>query len=138
MREVFASRWFRVTVLLWVVAFFVVFVPAHRRGMVALPTGQATLATAQDTSDLAASPKPYCPLCTLRPSASSDGSTPADAPTGCAICHLKANLHTPPAVILPPVFVDELDFALYESRGVEVDSASPQHRILGRAPPNHA
>ncbi|MEM9914297.1 MAG: hypothetical protein AAF911_04995 [Planctomycetota bacterium] len=138
MREVFASRWFRVTVLLWVVGFFVVFVPAHRRGMVALPTGQATLAKAQDASDLAVSPKPYCPLCTLRPSASSDGSTPADAPTGCAICHLKANLLTPPAVILPPVFVDELEFALYELRGVEVVSASPQHRILGRAPPTHA
>ncbi|MBB6431638.1 hypothetical protein [Algisphaera agarilytica] len=120
------------TALLWVVGFFVVFMPAHRRGIVALPN--APLAQMADPADSSKSDKPFCPLCTI----SQDTPAPADAPVSCAICHLKANLDTPPTLIVPPVFVDELDYALFELRELELVSAASQHRILGRAPPTHA
>ncbi|MEM9418554.1 MAG: hypothetical protein AAGA25_05785 [Planctomycetota bacterium] len=109
-----------------------VFMPAHRRGIVALPSAQ--LSQLADHAGSNTSDKPFCPLCTI----SDDSSAPADAPVSCAICHLKSNLNTPPVLLVPPVFVDELDYALFELRELELVSASSQHRILGRAPPTHA
>jgi len=132
-RDVFSSRWFRITVLLWVVGFFVVFVPAHRRGIVTLSTGQVALASG--VSDQKVSSKPYCPLC--MPWSSADGSkpAPADAPAGCAICHLKANLDLPPTIALAPALVAELEFLIRCLDLLELSLLSSQHGLRGRAPP---
>lgn len=130
-RNLFASRWFRVTALLWVVGFFVVFVPAHRRGIVTLAACQTV---SVDGEAQAPAKKPYCPLCTTWTSAGGD-SAPADAPVNCAICHLKANLDLPPAIILAPAFVAELEFLIQHYDAVESPLLAPQRSLHGRAPP---
>lgn len=128
MRELYASRWFRVAALLWVVGFFVVFMPAHRRGIVTLPGSGHTVANAEGEQVPAA-----CPLCmTMTP----DGEPlPADASVNCAVCHLKAGLDIPPTVILAPAFVDEIDYLLSEFIVSEAPLSDSQTTLHGRAPP---
>lgn len=130
MRELFNARWFRVAALLWVVGFFVVFVPAHRRGIVQLPGHDATLTTADQAT------RPYCPLCVLTPrSLSEEDRPPADAPVNCAICFLKASIDLPPTAILAPAFVAELDFLIHRYDAEESPLLAPQRSLHGRAPP---
>lgn len=130
MRDLFHCRWFRVAALLWVVGFFVVFVPAHRRGVVRLPGHDATLAAADQPG------RPYCPLCVMVPSGVSEQDRPpADAPVNCAVCFLKANLDLPPVVLLAPRFVAEIDYLLGRFEAVESPLLVQQYTQHGRAPP---
>lgn len=117
----------RVTILCWVVAFFVVIVPGHRRGVIELPGHQ----TDSDSAVYAG----FCPLCVMIPVGNSGDPPPADAPVNCAICFLKANLDTPPQVVLPPVFFEQMDYLLNSPVSVTVISVAPQFWIRGRAPP---
>jgi len=116
----------RTALLLWVGLFFTLVVPLHHRGLVALP---GTMAVAADGSTA-----PYCPLCSLW---DADGGTPppADAPVGCAICHLTSNLELPPAWTPPPALVAELEFLLpAPAVRARVTLAAPA-RLRGRGPP---
>ena len=121
-----ASRLLRVAALLWVVGFFAVYVPAHRRGAVThSPSGAASAAA-------------YCPLCVLAPAADRS-DLPPEAPAGCcAVCHLKANLDLPAVALLAPEFVDELEFLVAETRPTLAPLLARQHRLQGRAPPTAA
>ncbi len=136
MRVLLDSSILRIAALVWLTGFFVVFVPAHRRGVVALP-GQA-MAQAGEA--------PYCPLCTVPPPASggrgdaastppAPWAPPADAPVNCGVCHLRANLDQPPAVIVPPTFVAELAFLLFEPRHLDVAALEASLDHPARGPP---
>ena len=128
MRAVYASRWFRLAALLWVIGFFVVFIPAHRRGVVTLPGNEYTTANAATQQVSAA-----CPLCTTM---KSEGQPlPADAPVNCSVCHLKAGLDLPTAIVLAPSFVEELDFLLGDSVASDAPLFASQITLHGRAPP---
>ncbi|MEM7625442.1 MAG: hypothetical protein AAF333_07435 [Planctomycetota bacterium] len=128
MRDLYASQWFRITALLWVVGFFVVFMPAHRRGVVTLPGADHAVA-GEDGEPVAAA----CPLCTT---AAADGEPlPADAPVNCVVCHLKAGLDVPPNIILAPAFIDELDFLLADITPHPSPLFASQTTLHGRAPP---
>ncbi|MEM1107216.1 MAG: hypothetical protein AAGH99_00820 [Planctomycetota bacterium] len=63
---------------------------------------------------------------------------PADAPAGCAICHFKAGLNVPPAVIDAPEFVEEIEYRLAEMLVEQNVFPAPQYRLHGPAPPNAA
>ncbi len=110
-----------------------VFVPAHRRGIVTLAACQSQTVAANKDSQAPVN-KPFCPLCTPWSSANGD-SAPADAPVNCAICHLKANLDLPPAIILAPAFVADLEFLIQRYDAVESPLLAPQRSLHGRAPP---
>ncbi|MEM9881662.1 MAG: hypothetical protein AAF800_01945 [Planctomycetota bacterium] len=127
MRKFIAGPTTRVLILIWVVAFFVVIVPGHRRGIVQLPSNAPIGATEVSRA--------YCPLCALLPSGSSQDRPPADAPGSCAICFLKANVDTPPPLVLPPSFDDRLDYLLLSPHRLAAVDLAPQHRLRGRAPP---
>lgn len=130
MRRVLGSTTLRLTALLWVVGFFVVFVPAHNRGIVKLPGHDATMAAADGQA------RPFCPLCMLIPRDTPDGDRPpADAPVNCAICFLKAGLDLPPTVIEAPRFVVELDYLMGHFEVAEPPLLISQVTLYGRAPP---
>lgn len=115
------------------VAFFVVVVPGHRRGLVSLPGHSAA-----DSGTGFAVTMPYCPLCVLVDRGGPGGAPPADAPVNCALCFLKTNLDTPPALDLPPVFAERLDYLLFAPRRVAAVTCATQYRLCGRAPPSAA
>lgn len=118
------SRLFRTALLLWVAAFFCLVVPLHHRGLVALPGAETT------AGDAAA----YCPLCS-RWDADNGTPPPADAPIGCAICHLKSNLELPASWTPPPALVADLEFLLpAPAVHARVTLAAPA-RLRGRGPP---
>jgi hypothetical protein len=126
MRRLIASPSLRVAALCWVVGFFVVFIPAHRRGMVTLP-GHAAVAEGPDQA------APYCPLCVV---STQDGQPiPADAPVSCAICHLKAGLDVPAAVVLAPRFLAELTFLIERPEPAAAPARDHGPMRRGRAPP---
>lgn len=129
-RSLFASRCFRVAVLLWTAGFFVVFMPAHRRGVIALPGAVQTA----DRGDEGA-PTAYCPLCSLLPRGSE--RPPADAPVGCAICLLKAGLDLPPTAIKPPAFTALLDYLIHAAPPAAPPLLTARVLRRGRAPPQH-
>jgi len=119
-----------VAVLLWAVGFFAVVMPAHRRGLIALPGAIQTTGIQGET------PAPYCPLCSLLP-----GSTerpPADSPVGCAICLLKAGLDLPPTVIAPPAFTALLDYWILATAPTTPPLLTTCRLHQGRAPPLRA
>ena len=124
------STAFRLAALLWVVGFFVVFMPAHRRGIVQLPGAEHVVLGEGESA------RPYCPLCVMVTGGmSEEDRPPADAPVNCAVCFLKAGLDLPPAVIEAPRFVAELD---YLTGRLDVGRWFPlatQERLRGRGPP---
>ncbi len=140
MRGFFASRTLSVAALLWVVGFFCVFMPAHRRGMIALPGG-ASVAVAVNSATNAANQadvsttsteanQPFCPLCMP-----ADNENGPDAPVNCAICHLKVNFSLPPVMVLPPVFVEQLDYLIARFEQGASPFVVSQSTLRGRAPP---
>ena len=131
MRTISRSSVTRWVLLLWVGLFFVVVMPGHRRGLIALPGHQpASLASAAAGPDF--SPAPYCPLCTLLPK---DAKQPVDAPVSCALCFLKANLEAPPAISLPPRFFDTLDYQFAVARSTQCHDVASTSVYAGRGPP---
>ncbi|MEO1237640.1 MAG: hypothetical protein AAFX76_12705 [Planctomycetota bacterium] len=120
----------RFAALLWVLLFFVVIMPGHRRGVIAMTShGTESAAVSQESAEGA---KAFCPLCSW---GSSGESTPADSPANCAICFLKAGLTTPPPVVTPPAFVAELDYLLLVFSEADAAVLAVPQRIRGRAPP---
>jgi len=130
MRALLSSQALRVVALLWVAGFTGVFMPAHRRGIVQLPGHNATVAI--DGQPAVA----FCPLCMSVPrDTATEDRPPADAPVNCAVCLLKVGLDLPPAVILAPAFVAEIDYLIARFDTVEAPLVATQSPIRGRAPP---
>jgi hypothetical protein len=122
------SRTLRLAALFWVVGFLVVFVPAHQRGIVSRGVDRSVALPSAG----AQTQKPYCPLCVV----SRDGEpAPADAPVNCAVCHLKAGLDLPAAVVLPPHFFAALDFLIGRFSAGDAPTIAGQITLHGRAPP---
>lgn len=119
-------RWL---VLAWVLLFFGLIVPGHRRGIVQLSTHGSP---ASPLADGAA--KPFCPLCT---STSTDPDTKPDptAPINCAICHLKAQLDTPPPFILIPTRGENLAYLLRHVSTFDAPASAVLSTLRGRPPP---
>jgi len=116
---------------LWVGVFFVLVVPLHHRGLITLPGAQTTGETGADGQSVARAP--YCPLCSLWDA--NNGPPPADAPVGCAICHLKSNLELPGHWTPPETLVAALDYLLPPADQVRVVAVRHPVRLGGRAPP---
>ena len=76
----------------------------------------------------------YCPLCVTK--TGKGPRPPADAPVSCAVCHLKSNLETPPALSLPPHFFDVLAYALPSADAYVAVPAMAAIEHAGRAPPS--
>ena len=106
--------------------FFALVVPLHHRGLVALP-GADSVEGAADA--------PYCPLCSVWDEERRTPA-PADAPVGCAICHLKSNLELPAEWTPPPDLVADLEFLLPPTSAFKIPVAlAAPDRLRGRGPP---
>ena len=119
------GRLLRIGLLAWTAFFFVLFVPLHCRGVVALP----------GASSAADGNAPYCPLCTLFGTDGSGERPPADAPAGCAVCHLKSNLELPAAWAPPPALAADLDFLLPPAAPARAAAAPTPRTRRDRGPP---
>lgn len=132
MRRFIRSNLVKIAVLAWFVAWLVVVMPGHQRGIVTLPD-------AEQTGNQAASccqPKPSC----CGPKATGDcpdtpGDRPADPAKHCAICFLKAHLTDPPPVTLYTPFLGELDELAFHLETAIADQQTAPDQLRGRAPP---
>lgn len=126
MAALFASRWLRAALLVWAGVFFCLVVPLHHRGLIALPGAETAPSETQ---------APYCPLCTVWNADDGPARPPADAPVGCALCHLKSNLELPVAWCPPPDLVAELDFLLPPGTAQRVLRFAAASKLRVRGPP---
>lgn len=130
------ARLLRLLFLLWLSAWFGVFVPWHERGQVTLPGGPASVASSccpadRDTPSAAAAPPPSCHATTAP---AGDAESSQDRAARCAVCHIVATLATPPVFTLGLPTVELLGLIPLPPTD-SVAGFEPQAIPLGRGPP---
>lgn len=127
-----------IAVLAYAVAFFGVVMPAHRPGAVPLP---GVKAAGVDASGSVVRGGASCPLCFAFGVGSPGESEtpPTHHKSGCALCHLKGQLDTPPPAVVAALGV-EVDLGELSPPAVTplVSQVDAHGCVRGRAPPSVA